>query len=211
MSTQPSIRVVLVDDHKFIHEAVEIVLRGVADIALVGQGSNGQEAILLCESLQPDVVMMDIVMPTMDGIEATRRIRASFPKVKIIALSSFQDDDSVSSMLSEGASGYVMKAGISQQLLAAIRATHSGVTVLDKAISQRMMQSTPISPLEFNLTTRELEVLRHMAAGLNNAEIAQELFISTSTVKFHIHNICFKMGVETRMEAVVLAAKHDLV
>lgn len=211
MTATSLIRVVLVDDHRFIHEAVQLALKGASDILLVGQGSNGQEAVLLCQSLMPDVVLMDIMMPIVDGITATRQICQEFPQIKIIALSSFQDDDSVSSMLNEGAHSYVMKAGIAQQLLPAIRATHSGVAVLDKSISDRMRQPTTNATMDFGLTARELEVLKRMAAGMNNGEIAQDLFISVSTVKFHVHNICLKMSVETRMEAVVLAARHALV
>lgn len=209
----PPIRVILIDDHKHIHDAVALALTQADDIHLVAQGSTGDEAMILCHQHQPDIVLMDVVMPGMDGVKATKRLKSEFPDVKILVLSSFQDDDTVHAMMREGASGYTLKHSLATNLINAIRATFMGSVVLDSEVSQGLLQPTPApsSNTSFDLTERELEVLRLMATGLTNNEIAVKLFISRSTVKFHITNIEEKMGVTTRAEAIVLAAKNNLV
>jgi NarL family two-component system response regulator LiaR len=209
------IRVILIDDHRRVHEAASAVLASVEDIELVAQGSNGQEAIDLCQEYQPDLLLMDVVMPVLDGIAATRIIHEKFPQIRILILSSFQDHESVHTMLRNGASGYISKGAITQDLITTIRATNQGQVVLSPEIANLLLSPPAVSgaarPRQFNLTARELEVLGLMAEGLNLDEIAVELTVSRSTIKFHANNILLKMGVETRSEALVLAAKNNLI
>jgi len=210
----PPIRVVLADDHIRTHEFVSLLLEAVEDVALVGQASNGQEAIDLCQRLQPDVVLMDVLMPIMNGIEATQIIHQRFPAIKILVLSSFQDDDSVLAMLHNGAIGYLLKGSLTTELVATLRAVQGGQHVFSAEITEKLIHPTtppPSLPSDYRLTERELTVLRLMASGQNNQQVALQLHISPSTVKFHLANILSKMGVETRSEAIVLAAKANLI
>jgi NarL family two-component system response regulator LiaR len=212
MSTTKPIRVLLIDDHRRIHDAVSVALDAQDDIILVGHGSNGEEALQLCEELTPDLVLMDVVMPGMGGIEATRLIREKYPATKILVLSSFQDDESIHTMLQSGASGYILKDALVSDLANTIRTTFHGSAVFSPEVAQVLLKAESTEPRQtFGLTERELEVLQLMAQGLNNAEIAYKLTISQSTVKFHISNIQVKMGVETRAEVIVLAAKNNLI
>ena len=206
------IRVILADDHLRIHEQVTDILNSASDVSLVAQASNGEEAILLCQDRQPDIVLMDVVMPGIGGVEATRQIKATCPNTKILVLSSFQDDESVQAMLENGANGYVTKRDLARSLLASIRTTHLGQRVFSDEVAEHILSPDGDSAANrFDLTERELEVLVLMARGFNNGEIGGELFISRSTVNFHIGNIVRKLGVETRSEALVAAAKHGLV
>jgi NarL family two-component system response regulator LiaR len=213
MTTQPQIRILLVDDHAWVHQAVSTILKIAPDIELIGQAHNGVEALRLCEELQPDLILMDVVMPHINGIEATRIIRGRYATIKILVLSSFQDDESVLAMLDSGAMGYVLKGSLTGDLISAIRTAMTGASVFSAEITSVLLKSNQETPNghDFGLTTRELEVLRLMAKGENNPEIADKLVISQSTVKFHISNILDKMGVTTRPEAIVLAAKNNLV
>ncbi|MEO8609551.1 MAG: response regulator transcription factor [Chloroflexota bacterium] len=211
MNMQP-IRVLLVDDHRHIHQIVMILLSAVADIELVGQASNGHEALLLCLEHQPDIVLMDIMMPVMDGLETTQRLHQQFSDIKILVLSNFYDDEIVRDLLKEGAVGYILKTALARDLVNTIRIIYLGSTVLSGEIAQLVLHPTELKPQrDFGLTQRELEVLKLVAEGLNNGEIAQKLIISPSTVKFHITNLCQKMQVQTRVEAIVLAARNNLV
>lgn len=206
------IRVMLVDDHWRIHSQITDLLQTTADIDLVAHASNGREAIDLCEEHALDIILMDVVMPDMDGEEATREIQARYPNIKILVLSSFQDDESVHAMLRSGASGYVTKRDLGTNLISSIRATYLDQAVFSKDVADQIISPDSESAAErFNLSERELEVLKSMADGLNNSEIAYHLTISRSTVNFHISNITRKLGVETRAEALVLAAKNRLV
>lgn len=206
------IRVLLVDDHRHIHQIVMILLSAVADIELVGQASNGHEALLLCLEHQPDIVLMDIMMPVMDGLETTQRLHQQFSDIKILVLSNFYDDEIVRDLLKEGAVGYILKTALARDLVNTIRIIYLGSTVLSGEIAQLVLHPTELKPQrDFGLTQRELEVLKLVAEGLNNGEIAQKLIISPSTVKFHITNLCQKMQVQTRVEAIVLAARNNLV
>ena len=210
MTFEKPIRVVLVDDHYPIHKAVQEILSATQDISLVGQGANGKEGVALCEQYLPDVVLMDVVMPVMDGIEATKDLRERLPDLKILVLSSFQDHESVYTMLRNGAVGYLTKSSLAEDLPQTIRATVQGKMVFSSEIGAHLL--SPPQPIEsFNLTDRELEVLVRLAEGLTNQQTALKLSISPSTLKFHMSNIYEKLGVHTRSEALVLAAKNNLI
>ena len=210
MTDENPIRVVLVDDHSQMHRIVQATLRATADIKLVGQGANGQEGINLCEQHRPDIALMDVVMPVMDGIEATKVLHERLPQVKILVLSSFQDHESVYAMLRNGAVGYITKDSLTEDLAETIRATFQGKMVFSSEVGTHLV--APPQPIEdFHLTDRELEVLVHLAEGLTNQQTAQKLSISTSTLKFHMGNIYQKLGVQTRSEALVFAAKNNLI
>lgn len=204
------IRVVLIDDHFSIHEIVSTLLNQTPDIKLVGQGANGQDALDLCQRVQPDIVLMDVVMPVMDGIQATELLSERFPSVKVLVLSSFQDHESVYAMLRNGAVGYLTKSTLSQDLVETIRVTSQGKMVFSKDIVDKLV-SPPRPAVDYHLTDRELEVLVLMSEGLTNRNSARRLSISQSTLKFHMGNIYQKLGVQTRSEALVLAAKNNLI
>lgn len=210
MIGDPPIRVVLVDDHAQTHRVVRTILGAATDIQLIGQAANGQEGVALCELHQPDIVLMDVVMPIMDGIEATRIVRARQPGIKILVLSSFQDHESVYSMLRNGAVGYLTKNSLAQDLAETIRATYHGKMVFSSDVGVHLA-ATPQPAMDFHLTDRELEVLVLLAEGLTNQQSALKLSISQSTLKFHMANIYHKLGVQTRSEALVLAAKNNLI
>lgn len=205
------IRVLLVDDHLYFHDAVMIALSGADDIELVGRSTDGMEALDLCEHLKPDLILMDVLMPKMSGVDAARRIHAKYPDLKILALSSFQEYEIIREMLENGAVGYVLKGSLADDLVATIRAAHTGKHVFSDEIVHTLLEPFGAEAVDFGLTRRELEVLRLLSAGLSNGQIAVRLVISASTVKFHLVNIMAKMGVPTRSEAIVLAAKHNLI
>jgi NarL family two-component system response regulator LiaR len=205
------IRVVLVDDHTQMHRIVQEILGMTADIRLVGQGANGQEGISLCEQFQPDVVLMDVVMPVMDGIEATKVLHERLPALKILVLSSFQDHESVYAMLRNGAVGYLVKSSLTEDLAETIRSTVHGKMVFSSEVGAQLVSPPPQPTLDFHLTDRELEVLVLLAEGLTNQQTAAKLSISQSTLKFHMNNIFQKLGVQTRSEALVLAVKNNLI
>ena len=209
MTTENQIQVVMVDDHAQMHRTIQMILGAPADIKLVGQASNGEEGITLCEQYLPDVVLMDVVMPVMDGIEATKVLRERFPTIKILVLSSFQDHESVYAMLRNGAVGYLTKSSLTEDLAETIRATFQGRMVFSSEIGAHLVSPSQPS-LNFHLTDRELEVLVLIAEGLTNQQSAMRLSISQSTLKYHMTNIFEKLGVQTRSEALVLAAKNNL-
>lgn len=210
MSPPNPIRVVLIDDHYQMHKIVQEILSATPDIKLVGQGANGLEGIALSEQYQPDIALMDVVMPVMDGIEATKALHERFPDIKVLVLSSFQDHESVYAMLRNGAVGYLTKSTLSEDLVGTIRTAFQGKMVFSKEIGEQLV--SPPQPIEdFNLTDRELEVLVLLAEGLTNQQSAYKLSISPSTLKFHMSNIYRKLGVQTRSEALVLAAKNNLI
>jgi two-component system, NarL family, response regulator LiaR len=212
MQPTSPIRVALIDDHSWVHEAVDAVLATTDDIELVCRGKNGHDAVQLCDDYQPDLLLLDMVMPGMNGLEAARRIHQHYPHIKIIVLSNFQDDESVRAMLANGAHGYILKGSLLSELPSVIRATYFGQSVFSTEIIDALLHPTPSTAFQsFGLTAREREVLNLMAEGLNNGEVGARLTISASTVKFHLGNILQKMGVETRSEAIVLAAKNNLV
>jgi len=183
-----------------------------ADLVLVGEAGSGKEAIEKCSALKPDVILMDLVMPGMDGAEATQAIRTQYPDVQVIALTSFKEEELVQNVLQAGAIGYLLKNVSADELADAIRAAHAGQPTLAPEAAQALIQATrrPLEP-GFDLTEREFEVLGLMVDGLSNPDIAEKLVVSRSTVKFHVSSILSKLGVSSRTEAVSLALKQKLV
>jgi two-component system, NarL family, response regulator LiaR len=205
------IRILLVDDHSQIHRALSVLKTIHDDLDIVAHASNGREAIALCAEHQPDVIIMDVVMPEMNGIEATRIIHERHPAVKVLALSSFQDEDSVREMMSVGASGYVLKNSSLDELANSIRAVYSSKVVLSAEITQALLEprSKQPSAQDSGLSERQLEVLRLVAKGLTNKQIADQLFVTEATVKFHMRNIMTLLNASGRVEAAAIAVeKH---
>ncbi|HEX2981367.1 MAG TPA: response regulator transcription factor, partial [Anaerolineaceae bacterium] len=212
VKTDEPIRVLIVDDHSIVRTGLRAFLLAFKDLKMVGQAKNGQQAIDLCGSLQPDVVLMDLVMPGMDGVEAARLIRARFPATQVIALTSFQDEQHVEAALNAGVIGYLMKDLSAEDLAKAIRLAYEGKPSLSTEAAQALIRAAtrPAQP-EDDLTRREQEVLACLVQGLSNPEIARRLFISEGTVKSHVSNILSKLGVSSRTEAVSFAMQHHLV
>ncbi len=212
MTTSPPIRVLLVDDHTMVRRGLTTFLKVYDDLQLVGEAATGEAAIQLCDRLLPDVVLMDLVMPGMDGVEATRVIRRQFPTVQVIALTSFNEEGLVQSVLRAGAISYLLKDVSAKELVQAIRAAHTGRSTLSPAATQALIHTTTQAPtLGHDLTKRERTVLALMATGLSNTEIAAELGVSPSTIKSHVSHILAKFDVASRTEAVALAVRHHLV
>ena len=207
------VSVLVVDDQRLVHEAIDTVLGTQADIHVVGHAYRADEAIRLCAKLEPDIVIMDVVMPGVSTAQAARIIQEKMPNVRIIVLSSHQDDDNVRRMLASGAVAYILKNALLADLVNTIHAVNSGNSVFAMPISMRLVQGYEPSPQidAFELTNREREVMKLMATGLSLAEMAVSLTISPSTVKFHITNILQKLKVTTRAEAIVIAAKNNLI
>jgi NarL family two-component system response regulator LiaR len=205
-------KILLVDDHKVVRSGLAKFLLVNKDFKLVGEASDGAEAIQMVSLHQPDVVLMDLMMPGMDGITATREIHKKFPQVKIIALTSFAEQNMVQGALQAGAIGYLQKNVTAKELGNAIRSASTGRMILSPEATQALAQSVaqPQIPGE-QLTERERDVLKGMVDGLNNNEIAERLVVSLGTVKFHISNIFHKLGVDSRVEAVKLAIEQKLV
>lgn len=207
------IRVLIADDHDLLREGLATFLEARPDLTLIGQASNGVEAVRLCRELNPDVVLMDLVMPEMDGVTAIRLIHAAQPEVRIIALTSFGDDKLVRAALEAGATSYLLKNISAARLAEAIRATQSGLPTLSPEVAGVLVRTepTPDVPSPAGLTTREHEVLSLMTAGATNAEIARRLHISRFTVKNHVSSILSKLAVSSRTEAVIAALDRGLV
>lgn len=209
------IRIVLVDDHLRVHQGIRAAIDAFDDMELVGDASNGLEAIDLCAQLQPDVVLMDVLMPGMGGIEATRIIHQQLPHIKLIAISSYQDETAVRQMLAAGTNGYLLKNSSIDDLADTIRNVYAGKFIFSAEVAQSLL-NTPTdaeaSPTtRYDLTARELEILRLIVGGLSNSEIAAALTISVSTAKFHVSNVIAKLGVTNRVEAVALAMAQKLI
>ena len=213
--TQPATaptRVVIVDDHALVRSGLVAFLQVFDDLELVGEASGGDEAIRLCAELQPDVVLMDLVMPGIDGPAATSAIRERCPNTRVIALTSFPEEDLVPRALQAGATSYLLKNVGADDLASAIRAAKAGRATLAPEAAQALIQQSTRPPAPgSDLSPREREVLRLMVEGLNNPEIADRLIVGRSTVKFHVSSILGKLGVQSRTEAVALAVQHHLV
>ena len=208
----PRIRVLVVDDHTMVRRGLATFLKVFDDLELAGEAASGQAAIQLCAQLQPDVVLMDMVMPDMDGATATRLIRKQSPRIQVLALTSFKEEILVQSALQAGAIGYLLKDVSADELAQAIRAAHAGRSTLSPEAAQALVHATSQPPASgIELSEREREVLALIVEGLNNTQIAAKLTISPSTVKSHVSNILSKLGVASRTEAVTLALRNRLV
>ncbi len=208
--SQP-IRVMLVDDHTMVRRGLATFLKVFDDLQLTGEAENGEAALQLCAELLPDVILMDMVMPDMDGAAATRAIRQQFPQVQVIALTSFKEGDLVKNALEAGAIGYLLKDVSADELAEAIRAAHAGRATLSPEAAQALVETTNLPPAPgLKLTEREHEVLALMIEGLNNVQIAGRLTVSPSTIKSHVSNILSKLGVTSRTEAVTLALRNHI-
>jgi NarL family two-component system response regulator LiaR len=211
-TSSPSIRVLLVDDHTMVRRGLATFLKIYDDLELAGEAASGQAAIQLCAQLQPDVVLMDMVMTDMDGATATRLIRKQSESIQVLALTSFKEEVLVNSALQAGAIGYLLKDVSADELAQAIRAAHAGRATLSPDAAQALVHAASQPPAPgFDLTERERDVLALMVEGLNNTQIAGRLTVSPSTVKSHVSNILSKLGVSSRTEAVTLALRHGLV
>lgn len=208
------IRILLVDDHEMVRIGVSAYLQTQADMEVVGEATNGREAIDKALELRPDIILMDMVMPEMNGAEATEAIIEQWPEAKIVIVTSFLDDDKVYPALEAGAISYILKTSNAKRIAEAIRETFQGQTVLEPEVTNKMMQrmrsGNDTLPHD-ELTERELEVLLLIAKGKSNQEIADALFIAVKTVKTHVSNLLSKLEVQDRTQAVIYAFKHELV
>jgi len=212
MSEIKPIRILLVDDHDMVRRGLAVFLQAFPDLELIGEAANGIEAIELCGQLRPDVILMDVMMPDMDGIEATRRIRAQYPHIHVLMLSSSKDEHLIMSAIQAGAIGYVLKDIRVDEMAKAIRDAYQGKSMLSSEALQALINATARPPeRDYHLTDREHELLSLLVKGLSNPEIAQQLTISLSTVKFHISSILAKLSATSRTEAVAIAIEKHLV
>jgi NarL family two-component system response regulator LiaR len=212
MNTHPTIQVMLVDDHNVVRSGLATFLKAHDDLELVGEARNGREAVDLCRQKKPDVILMDLMMPEMDGIAATQAIMADCPEMKIIAMTSFEDEKLVQGVLAAGAISYLLKNVTSDELVRAIRDAVSGRSTLSPEAASALVHATrPTKQPSYDLTEREMEVLNLVVQGHSNQQIANSLVISVATVKAHISSILSKLGVSSRSEASAYAIKNKLV
>jgi len=206
------IRVLIADNHTMVRNGLTVFLKSYTDIELVGEASNGYEALILCGSLHPDVVLMDLIMPEMDGIAATSAILQTYPNIRIIALTSFSEDQLIYKALKAGVAAYLLKDCTSDELVNTIRNAHVGKTTIGSEIMQAVLRvADNPAARQYHLSERERDVLRLVVRGFSNRQIAANLTLSESTIKFHVSNILSKFGIATRAEAVALAIQNKLV
>ncbi|MEN6410955.1 MAG: response regulator transcription factor [Anaerolineaceae bacterium] len=211
MKEAERIRVLIVDDHAVVRSGLTAFLMVFDDLELVGEASSGREAVRICAQSRPDVVLMDLVMPEMDGATATKQIRENCSETQVIALTSFREDELVQNALRAGAIGYLLKNVSADELAAAIRSAHQGKPTLAPEAAQVLIHATmQPAPQGSDLTEREREVLGLMVDGLNNSQIAARLVVSRSTVKFHVSSILSKLEAASRTEAVSIALQQHI-
>jgi DNA-binding NarL/FixJ family response regulator len=223
--SNPRIRVLAADDQRVVREGLAMLLELLPDVEVVGTAANGEEALALADELRPDVILMDLRMPRMDGVEATSRLRASHPEIKVVVLTTYADDRSVIDALRAGALGYLTKDAGGDEIRQALQRVTSGQASLDPAVQMHLVEAIastatttttdatsapPASQLPDGLTPREAEVLALIGAGLSNAEIATQLFVSEATVKSHVNHLFPKIGARDRAQAVGYAYRHGL-
>lgn len=208
------IRVIIVDDHEIVREGLQILLSEETEFEVVGMAGNGNEAIRLAKQLKPDVVIMDLVMPGLDGIEATRHVLSASPATRVLVLTTYSDDQRVRDAIQAGAIGYMLKDVLKPELLGAIRSAAAGKPALHPEAQQFLMRQVSGSeeaPLHANLTAREFDILQLIAAGKSNKEIALSLHLTEGTVKGYVSSIFDKLGVADRTQAALYAVEHKLV
>jgi NarL family two-component system response regulator LiaR len=208
-----SIRVLVIDDHAIVRKGICALLATEPDIEVVGEAKDGREAVASAKQLQPDVILMDLVMPELDGLEATRRILAAQPEVRVLVLTSFTGDDKVFPAIRAGAQGYLLKDSSPDELIQAIHQVHRGESSLDPSVARRVLQefSQPSSRSETDpLTEREAEVLQLVAQGCSNRDISEQLGISNATVRSHMSSILAKLKLSSRTQAAIYALRQGL-
>ena len=211
MGTENPIRVLMVDDHAMLRKGLAAFLMSYSDLKLVGEAANGEEALVRCDQLRPDIVLMDLMMPIMGGITATRLIREQHPEVQVIVLTSFGEERLIRDVLKAGAISYLFKKVAADDLAKAIRAAHNGFSTFATEVTEILVRSIdqPHSTFE-ELTPREREVLALIVKGMANNEIADALVISGSTTKSHISNILAKLGATSRIEVIAMVFEHNI-
>lgn len=208
------IKLLIVDDHEMVRLGLTSYFSILQDIEVIGEAENGADGVKMALSMTPDVILMDLVMDVMDGIEATKVILKEWPEAKILILTSFIDDEKVYPALEAGASGYLLKTSSASEIAEAIRRTYSGEEIIEEEVSKKMKEdelSGDRRNLHQDLTNREMEVLHLIADGLSNQEIADKLFITLKTVKTHVSNILSKLEVSDRTQATIYAFKHNMI
>lgn len=205
-----TVRILLVDDHPVVRSGLRLLLGTIDDVEVVGESADGAAAVRDCLLLRPDVVLMDLTMPVMGGIEATRRIRAAQPEVAVLILTMSDDDATLLTALRAGAGGYLLKEAGQEDIMAAIRAVSTGQTVLGVGLAQRMLAAGEITPILPELTPREREILTLVADGLRTAAIAERLYLSPKTVSNNLTSIFAKLGVTDRAQAMIIGRQHGL-
>jgi len=211
MTASARIRILVVDDHAVVRSGIRFFLLAFDDLELIGEAETGAEALALSEALNPDVVLMDLVMPGLSGIEAIRALKERRPQVRVIALTSFKDEELVQGALQAGALSYIIKDASEEELVEAIRLAYHGYATIAPAATAALVQAATHSPQPgHDLTRRELEVLALLVKGLSNTAIAGRLGISLATARYHVSNILSKLGAANRAQAAALALQHRL-
>jgi NarL family two-component system response regulator LiaR len=214
MTASKPIQVLIVDDHAIVRKGIRALLSTEADVDVIGEAENGRQAVALAKELQPDVVLMDLVMPEVDGIEATRQVTADRPGTRVLVLTSFAADDKVFPAIKAGALGYLLKDSGPEDLVKAIHQVHRGEPTLEPSIARKVLSELshpPKKPLTPDpLTDREVEVLRLLAQGMSNREIAERLVITEMTVRTHVSNILGKLHLASRTQAALYALREGL-